>query len=164
MLKSEILKINAKCANRFHLDVFRAVCWKEKSLIKGIELEGTASEGHENTVVIYTLSFNNVYTGKGWSAQKIGVAPFLEIKKEFPMKNSTLASVSTVARAQIGETVNRKSVSALQKLTAKFTDEICKRLYDMVNGASVTDGPKNIFYLDDEAKNKMLAEALQGVL
>lgn len=54
---------------------------ERKSLIKGIELEDTASEGHENTVVIYTLSFNDVYTGKGWSAQKIGVAPFLEIKR-----------------------------------------------------------------------------------
>ena len=162
--KADIIKINSKCENGFRLDIERAVVWGEKDLRKGIEIANTGDEKHDNIITVFTLSFDDVYEGEGWRAVKIGVAPTLTIDKQFPIKDSTLANVVHVAKTRLGDVVPRKSMATLQKLTGKFTDEICCKIYHEMFVDAYENKPQNVMSLRNNPADVRLSAVLEKLL
>lgn len=111
---ADLKKIDAACKNGFHLDLHNMLVWNEKMLVKDIDIDDCFT-------IKAVLDFDDVYTGKGWQREKIGVKPILRIKKltREDHKCACYRSV-TVKEVEQGEMIKRKSIKKLQELSAKF--------------------------------------------
>ena len=111
--KDQIDKINAKCKNGFKLSLFAAVIHGEKQLEKDIQL------GDSGIIYRFTLKFREECE----RFRGIGVYPVLDIDKLVPTGTATMYSVLNIGSEKLGDMVARRSIKALQDLTADYPDD-----------------------------------------
>lgn len=113
MTKEQLEKYNAKCKNRFKFNLEKFFIWKEKSVIKKIEL---------NSEEILEVS---IY----YSTENAGDVPTLHIHKG-TIDGESYSFSGLGQFFPIGEPQKRKNFNLLAKLTEKFPDEILIHLID----------------------------------
>lgn len=103
--KEQIQKINAKCKNKWKLDIQYLVFHNEKQLYKIIELD-------QEHYLQFELSYD-------WNNQII-----LRISKYYHREGDSFASSNGLGKKKIlTESQNRKNINNLIEYTYKFTDE-----------------------------------------
>lgn len=103
--KEQIQKINAKCKNKWKLDIQYLVFHNEKQLYKIIELD-------QEHYLQFELSYD-------WNNQII-----LRISKYYHREVDSFASSNGLGKKKIlTESQNRKNINNLIEYTYKFTDE-----------------------------------------
>lgn len=113
LTREQVVKINSKCQNGFRLDIQTAVIWGKKELVKEICLDDSG--------VIYRLRIR--YAAKYEHYSEVGVYPVLELDKLVPTGTEKVYKIIDCGQKELGELVKRRSVKALQDLTANYPDE-----------------------------------------
>ena len=115
--RDQIKKINSGCANGFELDIQHAILWGEKQLEKDIFV-------NDNTKITFTLYYARDYKNNSYT-------PALKADKwiKSNISENVWSSYSTGKKIDIKpdpESVKRRNINILQKLTNNLNDELLK--------------------------------------
>ena len=110
----QIQKLEEGCGNGFKLDIQNYLIWKEKQLIKYIDIE-------ENQVLKAEIDYQKDESGQ------VQTVLLSELKKD---KNGYLSSDCKTQYISLGEPQKRKNFKLLKEYCNKITDDYILKVHD----------------------------------